>query len=166
MHKPVLNIDELEYRDWSHGERFAGRMGEIARELGAEKLGYNLTVVPAGKRAFPLHSHRVVEEMFFILEGQGELRIGQDRQPLRAGDVVCCPAGGPENAHQIINTMASGELRYLAVSTTESPDICEYPDSGKKLVAHYQSKGGGAEGEDLRLILSDGEGRAGYWEGE
>jgi uncharacterized cupin superfamily protein len=141
-------------------------MGRIGRALGAEKLGYNLTVVPAGKRAFPFHSHRVIEEMFFILEGEGELRIGEERHPLRTGDVVCCPAGGPETAHQIINTMEAGELRYLAVSTTESPDICEYPDSGKTLVAHYRSKDAGEGSDDMRLILGQGEGKTDYWEGE
>ena len=41
-------------------------------------LHYNLTAVPPGKRAFPFHNHRVNEEMFFILEGTGEVRIGCD----------------------------------------------------------------------------------------
>jgi hypothetical protein len=34
----------------------------------------------------------------------------------RSGDVIACPAGGRETAHQIINT-GTDELRYLAVST-------------------------------------------------
>jgi uncharacterized cupin superfamily protein len=46
------------------------------------------------------------------------------------GDVIACPPGGPETAHQIINT-GNEELRYLAVSTKISPEICEYPDSKK-----------------------------------
>ena len=164
--KNILNLDDLEYREWSNGERFAGRMGEIATPLGAEKLGYNLTVVPAGKRAFPMHSHRVIEEMFLVLEGEGEIRYRDDRFPIRPGDVIHCPAGGPETAHQIINTMDEGDLKYLAVSTTDSPDICQYPDSGKTLVHHF-GPSRRRDGEDtLRLILRQGEGEVDYWEDE
>ena len=166
MPPEVINLDELEFHDWKNGERFEGRMGEIAEVLGACKLGYNLTVVPAGKRAFPMHCHHAIEEMFFILEGQGELRSGSERRPLRPGDVVCCPAGGLETAHQIINTMSAGDLKYLAVSTTDSPDICQYPDSGKTLVHHcLENDGKDSEGR-LRFILGREEGRVDYWEDE
>jgi uncharacterized cupin superfamily protein len=39
---------------------------------------------------------------------------------------------GPAYPHQIINTSLA-PLKYLSVSTRESPEICEYPDSGKFL---------------------------------
>lgn len=74
-------------------------MGFIAPLLGAQKLGYNLTVVLPGKRAFPFHNHRVNEEMFFVIEGAGEVRIGEAVYPIRSRDVVACPAGEPETAH-------------------------------------------------------------------
>ena len=48
----------------------------------------------------------------------------------KLGDIIACPPGGPETAHQILNT-GNEELRYLAVSTKPSPEICDYPDSGK-----------------------------------
>jgi uncharacterized cupin superfamily protein len=98
--------------------------------LGSKKLGYNVTVVPQGKSAFPFHSHGVNEEMFFVLEGEGEVRIGSETYSIRGGDVIACPPGGPETAHQIANT-GDAELRFLAVSTKLSPEIVEYPDSGK-----------------------------------
>lgn len=44
--------------------------------------------------------------------------------------MVACPTGGPEVAHQIVNT-GSGVLRYLAVSNRTDVEVCEYPDSGK-----------------------------------
>ena len=72
--------------------------------------------------------------MFFILQGTGELRFGDQRYPLRAHDVVACPTGGANVAHQIINT-GSTELRYLALSTVAHLEACEYPDSGKVMVA-------------------------------
>jgi uncharacterized cupin superfamily protein len=162
MTKPVLNIDEVVVQavalQGDVATRYDLRKGEIARHIGARKLGYRLTVVAPDKRACPFHSHRNDEEMFFILEGTGELRHGDARYPLRAGDVVACPPGGPETAHQIINT-GTVELRYLAVSTMEPVEICEYPDSGKF--------GAFVDGEPraFRHIGMPGDAHD-YWEGE
>lgn len=135
MTKPVLNLADVELRakpapSGDAAARYDRRSGEIASRIGARQLGYNLTVVAPGKRAWPFHSHRAEEEMFFIIEGTGELRYGETRYPLRAGDVIACPTGGPESAHQILNT-GDVELRYLAISTIAPVEICEYPDSGK-----------------------------------
>ncbi len=82
---------------------------------------------------------------------------------MRTGDFIANLPGGPETAHQIINT-GSEELRYLAVSTLNTPEIVEYPDSGKF-------------GTILRKILPDGSMRVlrhidregtglDYWDGE
>ena len=68
--------------------------------------------------------------MFFIVRGTGTLRYGDQRRKIRAGDVICCPAGGPEMAHQIVND-SQDELAYLSVSTMLPVEVCEYPDSKK-----------------------------------
>ena len=68
--------------------------------------------------------------MFFVLDGQGEIRIGEAVYAIKSGDIIACPAGDQNTAHQIINTGAA-ELRYLADSTRYTPEIAEYPDSGK-----------------------------------
>ena len=91
MSKQILNIDELEYLDLGHGDRFAARMGPISRKIGARGLGYNLTVVPAGKRAFPFHSHRVNDEMFFVIEGSA-LAVEQAHDVFRMPTAVVNPA--------------------------------------------------------------------------
>ncbi|MES2225322.1 MAG: cupin domain-containing protein [Patescibacteria group bacterium] len=137
-------------------ERFEGAtMGFIGPRIGAQKLGYNITVVPAGKRAFPFHNHYANEEMFFILEGEGEIRLGSERFPVKKGDFIACPSGtGVEHAHQIINT-STEELRYLAVSTKISPEIAEYPDTGKF----------GVLAENFRFVGRT-ENSLDYWEGE
>jgi len=165
MHRSVINLDEVELHSFppehapsgAAAERFAPRIGMLGRQLGALKLGYNLIALAPGKRAFPFHSHRVNEEMFFVVAGQGEIRLGENRHALRAGDVVACPAGGPETAHQIINT-GDEELRYLAISTQESPEVCVYPDSGKYAVM-VDGEGG------FRTMRRLGE-SLGYWEDE
>lgn len=145
-------------------DRFDAKMGFIGPRIGAEKLGYNITAVPPGKRAFPFHNHHVNEEMFFVLQGTGEIRIGNSNYPIRPGDVIACPPGGKETAHQMINT-GTEELRYLAVSTKLSPEIAEYPDSGKFGV--MAERPADAEGRPQRfLFVGREEGSISYWEGE
>ena len=50
--------------------------------------------------------------------------------PIKKHDVIACPTGGAEVAHQIINT-GTAPMRYLALSTLCEVEACEYPDSGK-----------------------------------
>lgn len=171
MTRHIINIADLELQSrpaayaapGAAAERFDARTAQIGARIGAQKLGYNLTAVPPGKRAFPFHNHRVNEEMFFVLEGSGEVRIGTSTYPLRAGDVVACPPGGPEVAHQIINT-GTCELKYLAVSTQQMPEICDYPDSGKFLVTERQRNADGTV-SGFRHI-GRAESAVDYWEGE
>jgi uncharacterized cupin superfamily protein len=138
----------------STAERFEASFGSIGMMVGSQKLGYNITAVPPGKRAFPFHSHHVNEEMFFVLEGEGEIRIGDERHSIKKGDFIACLAGGPETAHQIVNT-GSGEMRYLAVSTKMTPEIAEYPDSKKF----------GVLDSGFRFV-SRADQSLGYWDGE
>ncbi len=164
MTRPILNIADLEFRNFGNGGRFDARLGAIGGKLGAQKLGYNITALAPGKCAFPFHSHRVNEEMFFVLEGTGELRVGDARHPIRAGDVIACPPGGPETAHQISNN-GSAELKYLAVSTKFSPEIAEYPDSRKfGVLAEF---GPSADGKPQGFrFLGRTDASLDYWDGE
>jgi len=126
----VVNVDELTLEHFAKGDKFGGASARIGPLLGAKDLGYSYDVVPPGKRSCPFHSHRGEEEMFFIVKGRGTLRYGSETRTIRAGDVICCPVGGPETAHQIVND-SDAELAYLSVSTMMPAEICEYPDSGK-----------------------------------
>jgi len=128
--KPVMNLDEVQFGDVEENGFYTSGRGRISDHIGARKLGYNLTVLPPGKAQCPFHSHHAEEEMFFILEGEGELRFGEKRYPIRKDDVIACPTGGAEVAHQIINTGAS-TMRYLSLSTIADLEACEYPDSDK-----------------------------------
>ena len=162
----IMNIEDVQYQPWEHGERFQARLGAVGAMVGAKKLGYNVTVVAPGKRAFPFHNHRVNEEMFFILEGKGQIRIGEDIHPVKAGDFICCPPGGRDMAHQLINTSQSEELKFLAVSTRQSPEIAEYPDSDKVGVLGEFPGGESGKPEVMRFIIRDQADMEDYWAGE
>ena len=101
--------------------------------------------------------------MFFILQGTGELRWGKETYPIRKGDFIANPPGGPEHAHQMINT-GDEELRYLAVSTLIVPETVEYPDSGKVAAFSRQTTPDGS----MRVVRQIGrpESSIDYWDGE
>ena len=67
-------------------------------------------------------------------------------------------------AKPIINT-GTDELRYLAVSTKLSPEIAEYPDSGKfGVLAELPA---GADGKPQRFVfVGRDNGSLNYWAGE
>lgn len=168
MKPPIINLDALEPQPLppefaptgAAAERYAPRIARIGGMLGARKLGYSLIVLGAGKRAFPFHHHRVNEEMFFVVEGEGEVRIGQETHAIRAGDVIACPPGDASTAHQIVNTGAQ-PLRYLAVSTMQSPEVVEYPDTGRQAVLVADEPGV----KGLRAVFRAGDSLR-YWDGE
>lgn len=172
MTKPILNIADVNPQPLpaafaptgSAAERYGMKMGSISTVIGAQQLGYNLTVVSPGKRAFPFHNHHANEEMFFVIEGEGEVRIGKAVYSIRRGDIIACPAGGAETAHQIINT-GREELKYLAVSTKRSPEVCDYPDTGKFGVLSEYSAGANGERRGFRFVGRENL-NADYWEGE
>ena len=132
--KPLMNLDEVAFNDVEENGFYTSSRGQISDHIGARDLGYNLTVVPPGKSQCPFHCHHGEEEMFFILEGEGELRFGEQRYPIRRHDVIACPPGGADVAHQIINTGAT-PLRYLSISNRVELEACEYPDSQKVLIS-------------------------------
>ena len=130
MRLPFVNLGEVEFTDIEENGYYTSKRAQFSAGIGARQLGYNLTELPPGKAQCPFHSHRLEEEMFLILEGEGELRFGDQRYKIRKFDVIACPTGGADVAHQIINT-GSTTMRYLAVSNNAEVEICEYPDSDK-----------------------------------
>jgi len=160
----IQTLDPAQESKGTPPDDFDVRWGEIASRIDARKLGYNLTVVAPGKRNCPFHSHRNDEEMFFVLEGSDELRFGDARYPLKSVDIIACPTGGADTAHQINNT-GSVEMRYLAVSTMEPVEVCEYPDSGK--FGAFADGGTGDNGKPTRFrYIGRHQDNRNYWEGE
>ncbi|HUP30374.1 MAG TPA: cupin domain-containing protein [Usitatibacter sp.] len=154
----VVNIDELELEKGAKGDTFEWNSVRIGPKLGATDLGYSYDVIPPGKRGCPFHSHRAEEEMFFVVKGRGLLRYGAESRAIRAGDFICCPTGGPETAHQIVND-SDEDLAYISVSTMAPAEVCEYPDSGK--VGSFGGKG------DSRLRhMTETSASVDYWKGE
>ncbi|MDF0599449.1 cupin domain-containing protein [Psychromarinibacter sp. C21-152] len=129
---PVVNVHDAEgFPSGPEGsDRFGATIAPLTDALGMRGLGAMYVTVEPGRRAFPFHNHLGNDEMFVVLEGEGTYRFGEQEYEVRAGDVCSAPRGGPEAAHQLINT-GDRPLKYLGISTLNDPDIMEYPDSGK-----------------------------------
>ena len=157
--KPLINVDDItEFKGHEHGT-FKAQYADVGGKIGAHQLGYNITIIPPGKKSYPFHNHHVSEEMFLILEGTGLLRFGENKYPLKKNDIVACPTGDRSVAHQIIND-GNTDLKYLALGTKKPYDICEYPDSDK-ILSRVSSE------EDSKLWnMSKGNESYEYFEGE
>ena len=165
MSKPVLNVHDAAAFPMQGGDGtvFAATVAQIGRAIGAGGLGAMFVTVAPGKRAFPFHNHLGNDEMFVILEGTGTYRFGEAEYPVRPGDVCAAPRGGPDCAHQLINT-GDSTLKYLGISTMNDPDIVEYPDSGKYAAMAIAP---GPDFFDAHLkVVGRREGSLDYWEGE
>jgi uncharacterized cupin superfamily protein len=158
--RDIVNLADLPLDRLKKGARFEVGLVDIDKMLGLTGIGATLHVVPAGKTAWPFHRHHGCDELFLVLEGSGELRLGDRRLPIRAGDCIAAPAGG--DAHQIINS-SSAELRYIAFANRMRADVIEYPDSGRIAVDI-------AHGNDKQppsvFSLAGRLAPLGYWDGE
>ena len=158
--KPVINIADVPLVERGNGKSFAVKWGRVGPALGLSALGCAVHVVPPGKKAFPFHRHHVMDELFYVLSGEGQYRWGEETLPVKAGDLVAAPAG--TEAHQLINTGA-GDLRYLGISSASGSEVVDYPDSNKVGVT------AGVKGGDFKTATFLGLGRldkADYYDGE
>jgi uncharacterized cupin superfamily protein len=157
--KLIRNFDTIEKTLEQRAPLYDTLCARLAGGTAASKLGLSVDTVAPGKRSCPYHFHYAQEEAFVILEGAGTLRVAGEMLALQAGDVAFIPAG-PEYPHQIINT-SDAPLKYLSISTRESPEVVEYPDSGKYLAS--APRDGNAYGFARMHRAGDD---LDYWDGE
>jgi uncharacterized cupin superfamily protein len=162
MIKPIINLNQLTYSEFSKGDKFRAERAPVSNEIGAKKLGYAVVKLAPGKRAWPYHAHYVIEEMFFILKGQGTLRHADEEYAIKEGDFICSPAD-PKQPHQIINS-SDEELTYLALSAQEPADVVLYPDSGK--YGAWSGTSPDPRAPDSFLVFARKETAVDYWDGE
>jgi uncharacterized cupin superfamily protein len=154
----IRNFNEVPLTPLLRPPHYDAVGARLARGTAAQKLGASIDILQPGKLGCPYHLHHAQEEMFVILEGTATLRVAGEMLPIKAGDVIFIPPG-PEYPHQIINT-SDAPLKYLSVSTMETPEICEYPDSGK-----FLAEGSLKSSAPFEVIDRRGSGLD-YWDGE
>ena len=100
----------------------------LGEAVGSRTTGLNHVEVVPGRLMVPLHCHSAEEELFAVLEGDGDVLLGEEEIPVRAGSVVGRPPGTG-----VAHTFRAGPngLTVLAYGTREPNDICFYPTSDK-----------------------------------
>lgn len=73
-------------------------------------LFFNDNIIEPGVQLEP-HIHDDIEEVFYILEGSGIIRCGQQAQSVKAGDAIYLP---PKKIHSLQNT-SRFPLRFVCV---------------------------------------------------
>lgn len=128
----LIHVDDLEWDEWSHGERLGSRTKALGAAAGAEHVGVVLEELPPGKQSTVPHFHTREEEHMFVLEGEAFLCWGDEEHQLTPGSYVCFPAGDPR-AHYLVNH-GTEDCRYLVVGERDSNDVVVYPDHNRMLV--------------------------------
>ncbi len=110
----------------------AGGSKDGAPENGGHPFDVELTRVPPGKSAWPLHSHTSQWEVFIIVSGRGHLRMDAEprEQAVQAGDFILHPPG---EAHQLVNT-GEEDLVYYIVASNPTSDVVHHVESDKWFV--------------------------------
>ena len=157
--KLIRNFNDATMKPEVRAPKYESLCAALARDTAARKLGISIDIVAPGKRACPYHFHHAQEEMFIVLEGEGTLRVAGEMLPIRAGDIAFIPPG-PDYPHHILNT-SDAPLKYLSIGTRDSPEIVEYPDSGKYLASARRE--GEAQGFSRMHREKDD---LDYWDGE
>jgi uncharacterized cupin superfamily protein len=154
-----INVDDVPWIEWKSPKgKFSSRYKEISVALGAQPrtpvgagghpFDLCLEKLTPGEISCPFHSHAAQWEMFYIVIGNGSVRLANETQAVRAGDTIM---HSPGEAHMITNT-GTEDLVYVIIADNPALDFCHYPDSDKSSVSGSK--------RFLRPIEAD------YWDGE
>ena len=95
--------------------RFPTHVNELVLDRSESTVTEVFIVVLEPGEAPPLHKHPDTEQVFHMLQGEGELRVGDEdgdsSYRVKPGDVVRIP---PDTWHRIIND-GSVAIRYLSI---------------------------------------------------
>jgi uncharacterized cupin superfamily protein len=148
--------------DWEGAGRDApaGYGGNVRRLPRGRDLGASLYQLPPGATQAPYHFHHGAEELLVVLRGRPTLRTPDGVRELEEGEAVHFPVG-PSGAHQLSNR-TDEPARYLFFGSLPTPEVVEYPDSGKVLAMAKPA----SEAGDPLWSMHRREDAVGYFDGE
>ena len=95
----VADLSKIEGRAYPARRRTQNLVGG-ASPIQAEKFSMGLVILEPGGGQVPWHNQEQ-EEVYLILEGAGEMCLGDERSDVHAGQAIYIPAGA---FHQLTNT--------------------------------------------------------------
>jgi mannose-6-phosphate isomerase-like protein (cupin superfamily) len=109
----IRNIAEVEWREFPN--HFGGALSKplvMPETAGSRHLDYRISMYQPMARV-ALHKHKVQEQVYHVLEGEGLFEFGDERRLVGKHDVMFIPPGVE---HAITNT-GLGNLVFLVVTT-------------------------------------------------
>ena len=79
-------------------------------DLSLKKLVISMTVLHEGKSTIG-HSHTATEEIYFFVEGKGEIQLGdREKEDVASGDIILIPSG---IFHRVSNK-GKGNVKFIS----------------------------------------------------
>jgi mannose-6-phosphate isomerase-like protein (cupin superfamily) len=104
-----INIDEIPLED-SHGGVQKKKV-LVRKEDNVGKLIFLNEVYLEPGKEFPLHDHLDLEEVFYIVEGNGIMKVGPEEEPVKEGDRIIVNVN---EAHSMKNT-GDKTIKFIAI---------------------------------------------------
>lgn len=93
-----------------------GWVKELIKPTNSDLRRFDLALIAVEPRkASTPHLHRATEEVYYVLDGEGLVRIDGDEHRLRRGHAVYIPAG---HRHQVVNT---GQSTFTLLTVNAPP---------------------------------------------
>lgn len=125
----LITPDDL---SWRLSNRMKIPNADYLERTGSENIGARLWRYPPWS-ANTLHKHIRAEEFYFVLEGTGRLRVGEDTLTVpRYGGVLV----GPDQLRQIFNDTHE-EVLWLVIGAPEELELLKSPISPADLALIY-----------------------------
>jgi uncharacterized cupin superfamily protein len=150
----ILKNDKREFKEDPNKIDKFRLFSDISRKkngITPKNLNFDLRLLNPGQYSAPYHFHRFAEELFMVVSGSMKLRTPNGYEVVQSGDMIFFEMG-ETGAHQFFNH-GTEPCIYLDVRTFIGYDICEYPDTGKILLAPS-------------FEIFDKESKIGYFDGE
>ena len=161
--KNIINLESLKYVPAQAGEHYQHQSAPLASEMGAKKLGFHAEILEPKAFSSPYHFHHSEEELFLVIEGQATLRQANQFRIVKQGDLIFF-TNSPEGAHQFYNH-TNQPFKFLALSTMDPLEICEYPDSNKYAVMDNFKVDAAGNASGFVAVARQADG-VDYWDGE
>jgi len=132
----VLKCEDREFKEDPNkidNYRLFSDISRIKNGIHPKNLNFDLRLLNPGQFSALYHFHRYAEELFMVISGSMTMRSPKGLEIVKQGDVVFFEMGDT-GAHQFYNH-GMEPCTYLDIRTFIGMDICEYPDSGKLLIA-------------------------------
>jgi len=150
----ILKCDQREFKENANkidNFRLFTDLSRVKNGIEPQNLNFDLRLLNPGQFSAPYHFHRNAEELFMVFSGSMSLRTPDGLEIVTSGDLIFFEMG-ETGAHQLFNHTTEPCI-YLDIRTFIGFDVCEYPDSGKLLLAPS-------------MEIFDKESQVGYFQGE